>query len=72
MTVGRHLGRAIEISLKVADFRNGSITVRRFRPAPISGHSQGQSVCLKGAIAEVMASHHAYHQPHAFGILVNS
>jgi hypothetical protein len=46
VTVGRHLGGAIEISLKVADFRNGSKA--DFKPrmidvssSPGSGHSWG-------------------------------
>ena len=45
MTVGRHLGGAIEISLKVADFRNGSNSEvvshsQRVRSTPMNGHRQ--------------------------------
>jgi hypothetical protein len=49
VTVGRHLGGAIEISLKVADFRNGSkapfrLSASRFRSTPINGHRETGTV----------------------------
>jgi hypothetical protein len=55
VTVGRHLGGAIEISLKVADFRNGSkpevAALRRdVCFAPVSGHRQAVSACPKSAM----------------------
>jgi hypothetical protein len=45
VTVGRHWGGAIEISLKVADFRNGSNSEvvshsQRVRSTPMNGHRQ--------------------------------
>ena len=50
MTVGRHLGGAIEISLKVADFRNGRVEDGRGSlgpmanaPFPIPAHQTGRA-----------------------------